>query len=547
MNFNTKITLFILFSSFYCFSQTWVLPLTGKVEKNDKKLQGAVVTLLQGGKQIAQTMTGEDGAFRFELSQNADFIVTVTKQGHCTKKFEVSTRGVPADDKSTKRFDIPGIGLFEPIPGIDYSVLNQPLVKIKYSATKELFDYDEVYFNQSLDALNKIKQLEEDAKNKQKDIELNYGDAIKNADKAFQKKEWAAAKASYAMASTIKPTENYPKAQIAQIDAILKDQDALKAKEKADADAVAKAKVDAEAKAKAEADRLAKEKAAKDLADKAKAEGDAKAKLEADKLAKEKADAEAKAKAEADRLAKEKVEKDKLLDAKARAEADAKAKLEADKLAKEKADAEAKAKVEADRLAKEKAEKDKLLDAKAKAEADAKAKLEADKLAKEKADVEAKAKAEADRLAKEKAEKDKIKTPPILGAGKYKDEIKKADELFKNKKYELSKTSYENALIAKAGDSYAKGRLIEIEKLLKSDNATADSGNARMKELLAKYPLGVTESTINGTGVVIIQRIVVKPTEAYVYEKKIFNWGGTAFFRDGARITESIFELETKP
>ena len=102
-------------------------------------------------------------------------------------------------------------------------------------------------------------------------------------------------------------------------------------------------------------------------------------------------------------------------------------------------------------------------------------------------------------------------------------------------------------MIAKAGDSYAKGRLIEIEKLLKSDNATADSGNARMKELLAKYPLGVTESTINGTGVVIIQRIVVKPTEAYVYEKKIFNWGGTAFFRDGARITESIFELETKP
>ena len=534
MSFSAKITLIVILFTFSGFSQTWVLPLTGKVEKNDKKLQGAVVMLLQGGKQIDQTMTGEDGSFKFDIPANGDFIVSVTKQGHCTKKFEVSTKGVPPDDKSTKRFDIPGISLFEPLPNIDYSLLNQPLVKIKYSSEKEMFDYDEVYFNQSLAALDKLKQLEEDVKNKQKEIEANYIEAIKNADKAFQKKEWILAKSTYKSASTIKPDEAYPKAQMAQIDAILKDQEALNAKAKAeneakakaeadkaklDAEALAKSKAEADAKAKAEADRIAKEKADK-------------AKLDAEALAKSKLDADAKAKAEADRLAKEKADKSKLdaeALAKSKAEADAKAKAEADRLAKEKIDAESKAGM----LAKEKAERDQL-DAKTKAEADAKAKLEANRLAKEKANAEAKAKAEAERQAK-------------LGANKYKDEIKKGDEYFKNKKYLESKLAYENALIARAGDTYAKAKLIEIERIVKSDKATSESGDAKMKELMAKYPPGVTETTISGTGVVIIQRIVVKDSSAYTYHKKIFNWGGIAFFRDGASITESIFELETKP
>jgi len=132
------------------FSQDWTLPITGKVEKNEKKLQGAIVTLMQGSKQIAQTMTGDDGVFRFEIPPNGDFMILITKPGHCTKKFQVSTRGVPPDDNSTKRYDIAGVSLFEPLPGIDYSILNQPLVKIKYNSVKQIFDYDEAYLLQSI-------------------------------------------------------------------------------------------------------------------------------------------------------------------------------------------------------------------------------------------------------------------------------------------------------------------------------------------------------------------------------------------------------------
>ncbi len=711
-NFLLIISIFVLHIS--SIAQEWTLPFSSKIEKNGKKLQGAIITVTQGGKQVIQTMTGDDGAFKIQIPANGDFLVTVTKPGHCTKKFTVSTRGVPEDKKQGdfKGFNIESISLFEPLPNIDYSVLNQPLVKVAYDATKDNFDYDEAYSNQMLSALQKLKQLELDAITKAKELEANYSNAIKTADKAFQKKDWATAKANYNQALTLKPNELYPKDQLAQIDVIIKDQEALnkkleaekaaaeakakaEAEAKAKAEAEAKAKVEAEAKAKAEAERLAKEKAeqeakakaeaerlAKEKAEqeakakaeaerlaKEKAEQDAKAKAEAERLAKEKAEQEAKAKAEAERLAKEKAEQEAKAkaeaerlakekaeqeakakaeaerlakekaeqeakakaeaeakakaeaerlakekaeqEAKAKAEADAKAKQEAERLAKEKAEQEAKVKAEAERLAKEKAEQEAKAkaeaeakakaeaerlakekaeqEAKAKAEADAKAKQEAERLAKEKAEQEAKAKAEADakakqeaerlakekaeqeakakadakakqeaeRLAKEKAEREakakadaenKTKTTPQpLVQDKYQVAKDKGDKLFNEKKYKDAKTAFEEALVHKPGDTYARNKLIEIEKLLKSDVATASNVDARQKELMAKYPLGVTEETLTGPGVVVLQRVVVTETNAYVYQKKMFSWGGTAFFRDSKPITELIFEQETKP
>ena len=259
----------ILGFSFTGFSQDWTLPITGKVEKNGKKLQGAIVTLMQGSKQIAQTMTGDDGAFRFEIPPNGDFMILITKPGHCTKKIQVSTRGVPPDDKSTKRYDIAGVSLFEPSPGIDYSVLNQPLVKIQYNSVKQIFDYDEAYLSQSIAALDKLKQLENDAINKQKELEANYQSAIKTADKAFQKKDWNTAKSSYSKASLIKPLENYPRDQLNQIEIIIKDQEALNKKAETDKAVAAKALAD-----KAVADKVAGDKAIADkvAADKAKAD-----------------------------------------------------------------------------------------------------------------------------------------------------------------------------------------------------------------------------------------------------------------------------------
>ncbi len=619
----TRFILFFLFSSFSSFSQEWTLPFSSRIEKSGKKLQGAKITLMQGSTKVLETMTGDDGAFKFQIPSNGDYLIIVTKPGHCTKKFTVSTRGVPADKVKGdfKGFNIESISLFEPLPGIDYSELNQPLVKVNYNATSDNFDYDEAYSNQMLSVLERLRQLELDALNKQKELEANYTAAIKAGDAAFKKKDWAMARAGYSQALTYKPAEAYPKAQLAQIEIIIKDQEALNkkaeadkkaaedsAKAKADAEAAAKKASEDKAKAEVEAARLAKEKADKEALDKLSKEEAAKKaaadKLESERLAKEvaakkaadeaaakkaaeekaKADAEsaakkaavdkAKAEAEAARLAKEKADKE-VLEKMSKEEAAKKAaadKLEAERLAKEAAvkktadEAAAKAS-EAARLAKEKADKEaldkmskeaaakkaaadkleaerlaKVVSAKKAADDAAEKAAETARLAKEKEDKEA-----ADKLAKEAANKTKI-TPPPLTVDIYKEAKDKGDNFFGMKRYKEAKTAYEEALIAKAGDSYAKGKLAEIEKLLKSDTVVAAEIDAKKQALLAKYPLGVTEETIVGTGVVILQCVVVKESnDVYVYQKKMFSWGGVSYFRDTKAITESTFEQETKP
>lgn len=70
--------------------------------------------------------------------------------------------------------------------------------------------------------------------------------------------------------------------------------------------------------------------------------------------------------------------------------------------------------------------------------------------------------------------------------------------------------------------------------------------DARVLALLAKYKMGVTEEIIEGKGVYIIQRVLVTENDVWIYQKKIFNWGGVACFRDKTSITEGIFEQETK-
>lgn len=148
------------------------------------------------------------------------------------------------------------------------------------------------------------------------------------------------------------------------------------------------------------------------------------------------------------------------------------------------------------------------------------------------------AKKEAIQLAKLKAEQDK-KDAELAAKNKLRDEqlaIEKAN--LKKLEEELAiakKAKTETTIPAGAAKTTVKDVLI-----------VTTTPDARIIALLAKYKTGVTEEVIHGTNVIIIQRVLVRDQSAWVYHKKMFNWGGVAFFRDGQPITESIFEYETK-
>lgn len=261
-----------------CFrAQDWNLRLSSRVEKEGKALPGAVIRLYQGSKLVNQLMSGSDGDFEIDVPPNGDFMLQVS-YGDCNaKKFQISTRGVPEEitaDRFRPSFEIGGVTMAKPLYSIDYSLLDQPLVKVAYMEADRKFDHDERHTEQMLQGLSRIREAEKALIRKQQET-------CKAGDEALKKKDCELAKQQYEQAISMLPQEpydQYPKEQLKKVnDCFGKKQEEEKKKSEEEAAKAGAAKAAAEkaenerlAKEKAEADRRAADQAAKEQAEKEK-------------------------------------------------------------------------------------------------------------------------------------------------------------------------------------------------------------------------------------------------------------------------------------
>lgn len=412
--------IFILLLSATSIAQEWSLKLksavelrtfklTNKIDVDDTKLAGATISLYKGSSLVTQMQSDGNGDFVIDVPANGDYILSVSYSGCNTKKFAISTIGVPpeiAKDNYKPTFGIEGVIMAKAFPTIDYSILKQPLARIVYTSNGKKFDDEQSYTNQMLTELSRIRDAENVLMN-------NFTSTNNTGDVALSKGDCPLAKASYEKAMTIINGEPYPSQQLPKVG------DCLKAKELADKKALD------EANTKSNEAKLAAEKA------------------EADRLAKE---ASTKAKAESEKT-----------EAKKR---------EDEKIAKQKAEAE---KLQADKLSKEKKEKEKVTVEKKQSEP-----LKQEPPTKEKTISPAKEQntgltpnnsGSGSGSSGVNTGDAKYSIPQALGSDKYKATIKRADELFKMKRYTEAKPMYEEALKQKANDPYATNKLAEIEKL----------------------------------------------------------------------------------
>lgn len=424
--------------------RTWKL--TSTYEKEERSLQGAKIVLTKGGSVVAETTTDGGGDFTIMVPPNGDFILTVSYPGYNTKRFSVNTTGVPEDyskDNWKPTFSIGGFIMARAYPGIDYSGLEQPLVKVEWKAKKKVFDHDDAVTTNGIDIVTKIYTAE-------MALIQKFCGTNKQGDIALAKPDCPLAKKLYQEATAMIPFETYPVLQLQKVGECLKN--ASEAAAKAAEEAAKKAAAEKAAAEKAAADKLAAEKAAAD-------------KAAADKAAKEAAAAAAKEKAAADKAA---------ADAAAKKKAEEKAEIErkkAEGLAASKAEDEA-----AEKAALEKKKQREKERAEAEAKAKAEDQAEAKKIAEEKA-AKRKAKEEEEELKRKQAEADAANDPSlkgsakhgvynVLGEDKYKNVIKKADDYFKMKRWAEAKTAYEEALGCKKDDPYATGKIEQCNKNL---------------------------------------------------------------------------------
>jgi tetratricopeptide (TPR) repeat protein len=217
--------LVLFFSHNHAMAQAnWYFAFGGRIEYTDEKknkdlgLEGASATLIKGGNVVTTVTTGNNGKFSFKLEPASDYIISLTKAGFITKKFAISTKNVP-DDRAVHPFAEWNIEvvIFQQYPGVDYSILNNPIAKIVYNPAKEVddFDYDKAYTDQVKATLAKLEELARAAA----ELEKKYSAAMARAEKAFAAKDYTGAKAAYTEASGVKPAEQAPKEKIKECDA----------------------------------------------------------------------------------------------------------------------------------------------------------------------------------------------------------------------------------------------------------------------------------------------------------------------------------------
>ncbi len=144
---------------------------------------------------------------------------------------------------------------------------------------------------------------------------------------------------------------------------------------------------------------------------------------------------------------------------------------------------------------------------------------------------------------------------------KYDQLIGTANQLYSSKKYAQAKTIYQEAITYKKEDPYPKDRIKLIDALLKDPSSTASVPDSKNKEpvltaeelkkktqseLRSKYPAGVTEEEFVEGGKTFLRRVVIRDDFAGIYLRITHSWGGVFFFKDNVPITESMFEIESK-
>jgi hypothetical protein len=519
----SKTFIALLFVSTFCNAQ-WSLKLSSnvylrtwkldtKANKEEKEIDGATITLFQNDKQIDQTTSGNGGEFTILIPKDGEFYLTVSYPGCNTKRMSINTQNIPENiskDNFKPSFKIiGGFIMVKPYPGINYSELNQNLIRVEYLLNKKAFDDTEEGTEKGLAIVSKIYDAEDELFNK-------FCSTNKAGDIALAKPDCPLAKSLYEKAISIIPGEEYPVVQLAKVGLCLKDKEL--AEKKAAEDAAAKAAAQAAEKEKANANKEAEnKKAVAEALAKAAEKNAAAIKEEEAKLAKAQNDKAAKEKAKNDKesAAKEKAANQKTLEQKLaeenlarqksrneqkekqgglkikqktpeEIEAEAKLAKQREGMAKSQAEDRESMQADADKAEAKRLKKQKAAREKEQKQKEGMAKSKAEDDAAIKADNEKRAKAAAERDAKEEERKKKAfetkakdgegemdkgnsdhSIPQVLGSSlqKYKEKIKTADELFKMKRYAEAKTAYEEALKYKANDLYATNKLADIAKL----------------------------------------------------------------------------------
>jgi len=217
------LTSFLISSLSY--SQDFTLIMEMVITDDGKVMSGANVNVFRDGQFVEKVTSDSKGRVDVALKPGGNYEIAIGGNFYIKKKLEVNTNNVPAEDLNGEVYFPAEVDIFKKIDGMDYSILENPIGKIKYNPEIAAFDVDMEY---TKSMKSKLQQLQEDyLAQKEKEAELQeqkqeeYDAAIKLADKAFKNEEWLEAEKQYKKAAELMPIETYPTFQLAELESKL--------------------------------------------------------------------------------------------------------------------------------------------------------------------------------------------------------------------------------------------------------------------------------------------------------------------------------------
>lgn len=193
--------------------ELWTWKLSTQIEKNVTPLEKASIKLIKSGVVIKEIRSAADGTFSILIPANGIFELLVSYPKCNPKKIIISTQDVPNDvgeNNFKPVYPMKGVIMAKPFPGIDYSLLKEDLVKVKYFEKGSVFDKDESNAELMFEKLAALRQQEDDLMNAF--CKLN-----RDGDAALAIPDCPLAKSLYEKALKYIPNEWYPTQQLKKI------------------------------------------------------------------------------------------------------------------------------------------------------------------------------------------------------------------------------------------------------------------------------------------------------------------------------------------
>ncbi|MFO8066347.1 MAG: OmpA family protein [Bacteroidales bacterium] len=188
---------------------------------NEDPIKKANVKILQDNIVVEEVKTNRRGKFIVELPIDNEYVAEFSSEGYASKKMSFNTK-LPNEFDGFNVFYFEFIvELFPRSPGVDYSLLEVPVVEVAYLDDKEQFFFEETKARPMLAKVEELKIHSYEMLELRKDYDL----LIETADNLLKQKEYEDAIAKYNNALDYFPDEEYPRQKVNEILAVYEPED----------------------------------------------------------------------------------------------------------------------------------------------------------------------------------------------------------------------------------------------------------------------------------------------------------------------------------